>query len=63
TTPPDPAPTTTMPPDPEPTLAPASSSSGLDSGSGVLIVGLGGVLVGSVVGSAAAFRLRRRRTE
>ncbi|MEU0156995.1 hypothetical protein [Micromonospora fulviviridis] len=71
---PSPAPTVTAPPPtqtvaptggdtigPDPTLAPASSSSGLDSGNGVLAVGLACLLVGSVLG--ATFRLRRRCTE
>ncbi|MEU9828551.1 hypothetical protein [Micromonospora chersina] len=64
-----PAPTRTVAPPvgatvgPDPTLAPASSSSGLNSGNGVLVVGLAGLLVGSVLGTAASFRLRRWRTE
>ncbi|WP_200214360.1 hypothetical protein [Micromonospora coerulea] len=62
---PSPAPTQTVAPPadptgPAPTLAPVSSVSGLDSGSGVLAGGLAGLLVGSALGIVAAFRLRRR---
>ncbi|MEV4465138.1 hypothetical protein AB0J51_16105 [Micromonospora echinofusca] len=62
-----PAPATTRPPAPDPTttttdpvLDPVAHSSELGSGDGLVIGGLAGLLVGSALGLAAAFRLRRR---
>ncbi|MER7457655.1 hypothetical protein [Micromonospora sp. NPDC126480] len=62
-----PAPATTRPPAPDPTTAttdpvldPVVHSSELGSGDGLVIGGLAGLLVGSALGLAAAFRLRRR---
>ncbi|MEU4779004.1 hypothetical protein [Micromonospora sp. NPDC023633] len=62
---PSPAPTRTVAPPvettgPPPTLAPVSSVSALDSGNGVLVVGMAGLVVGSALGIAATLRFRRR---